>query len=60
MPSLEPEYWRLASGPAWCWWVLAILPLDTLAQVQTVMSNLSLSSLKLVKKTKYTSTWIVQ
>jgi len=42
MPSLEPEYWRLASGPAWCWWVLAILPLDTLAQ-QQILSQTSLS-----------------
>jgi len=42
MPGLEPEYWRLASGPAWCWWVLAILPLDTLAQ-QQILSQTSLS-----------------
>jgi Lon protease-like protein len=34
MPRLETEYWKLASGPAWVWWVLAILPLDTLAQQQ--------------------------
>ena len=33
MPGLEHEYWRLGSGPAWCWWVLAILPLDHQAQV---------------------------
>ena len=33
MPRVETEYWKLASGPAWAWWVLAILPLDTLAQV---------------------------
>ena len=34
MPALEAEYWRLQSGPAWCWWVLAILPLDHQAQVR--------------------------
>lgn len=34
MPRVETEYWKLASGPAWAWWVLAILPLDTLAQQQ--------------------------
>ena len=33
MPGLEHEYWKLASGPAWCWWVLAIMPLDQNAQV---------------------------
>ena len=31
--QVETEYWKLCSGPAWAWWVLAILPLDTLAQV---------------------------
>ena len=34
MPPLEAEYWRLQSGPAWCWWVLAILPLEHQAQVR--------------------------
>ena len=34
MPALEADYWRLQSGPAWCWWVLAILPLDHQAQVR--------------------------
>lgn len=41
MPSLEHEYWRLASGPAWCWWVLAIMPLDSVAQ-QNILSQKSL------------------
>ena len=36
MPSLEHEYWRLANGPAWCWWLLAIMPLDHLAQVNNL------------------------
>merc|ERR1711936_723260 len=34
MPPLEQEYWTSPSGPAWTWWVLAILPLDTQAQQQ--------------------------
>ena len=34
MPPLEAQYWALQSGPAWCWWVLAILPLDHQAQVR--------------------------
>ena len=38
MPTLEPEYWRLGNGPAWCWWVLAILPLDNLAQVKPIFT----------------------
>ena len=33
MPAVEKNYWRLPSGPAWAWWILAILPLDTQAQV---------------------------
>lgn len=41
MPSLEHEYWRLANGPAWCWWLLAIMPLDHLAQ-QQILSQKSL------------------
>lgn len=39
MPGLEHEYWRLASGPAWCWWVLAIMPLDNQAQQQILSQN---------------------
>merc|ERR1712088_20191 len=27
MPAVEKNYWRLPSGPAWAWWILAILPL---------------------------------
>ena len=33
MPRVETEFWNTPSGPAWAWWVLAILPLDTMAQV---------------------------
>jgi len=42
MPPLEQDYWTSPSGPAWTWWVLAILPLDTQAQQQI----LSLTQLK--------------
>ena len=41
IPSLEFEYWKLANGPAWCWWVIAILPLDPVAQ-QNILSKKSL------------------
>ena len=37
MPAVEKNYWRLPSGPAWAWWILTILPLDTQqAQVKTI------------------------
>jgi len=39
MPGLEHEYWRLGSGPAWCWWVLAIMPLDQNAQQQILVQT---------------------
>lgn len=41
MPALEWEYWGLQSGPSWCWWVLAILPLDHQAQ-QQILSQTNL------------------
>jgi hypothetical protein len=44
--QVETEYWKLCSGPAWAWWVLAILPLDTLAQVD-ILIILSLAILPL-------------
>jgi len=34
MPRLETEYWKLDSGPAWVWWLLAILPIEVLTQQQ--------------------------
>jgi len=41
MPRVEFEYWANPSGPAWAWWVLAILPLDPTAQ-QHILSQTSL------------------
>lgn len=41
MPAVEESYWSLPSGPAWAWWVLAILPLDTQAQ-QQILSQTNL------------------
>jgi len=34
MPQVETEYWTTDSGPAWTWWALAILPLETTSQQQ--------------------------
>jgi len=33
MPAVEESYWLLPSGPTWLWWFLAILPLDSHAQM---------------------------
>ncbi len=33
MPVLEPDWITLPNGPAWLWWLMAILPLDPKAQV---------------------------
>jgi len=33
MPPVEESYWLLPSGPTWLWWLLAILPLDSHAQM---------------------------
>lgn len=38
MPAMENDYWSLNAGPAWTWWILAILPLDTGAQ-QHILSQ---------------------
>jgi len=42
MPALEDEYWNLSSGPAWIWWILAMLPLDAGKQ-QHILSQALLS-----------------
>ena len=34
MPRAETDYWLSAAGPAWAWWILAILPLETSTQTQ--------------------------
>jgi len=42
LPEAEVDYWKLPNGPAWGWWILTILPLDSQLQIQV----LSLTSLK--------------
>jgi len=42
LPDAETDYWKLPNGPAWGWWILTILPLDSQLQIQV----LSLTSLK--------------
>jgi len=36
MPAVEESYWLLPSGPSWLWWLLAILPLDSHAQMHVL------------------------
>lgn len=33
IPEVENAYWDLPNGPAWTWWIIAILPLDPHGQV---------------------------
>ena len=39
MPSPEENWIESADGPAWTWWLLAILPLDTKAQLVILSMN---------------------
>ncbi|XP_078514144.1 LON peptidase N-terminal domain and RING finger protein 2 isoform X2 [Lissotriton helveticus] len=41
MPGKEPEPQSNANGPAWCWWLLAVLPLESKAQL-TILAMTSL------------------
>lgn len=36
MPPLEANWATLEDGPAWAWWLLAILPLGQHLQVTTI------------------------
>ncbi|XP_077436245.1 LON peptidase N-terminal domain and RING finger protein 2 [Vanacampus margaritifer] len=42
LPSKDPDPQSSGSGPAWCWWLLAVLPLENRAQ----LTILSMSALK--------------
>ncbi|XP_068602354.1 LON peptidase N-terminal domain and RING finger protein 2 [Brachionichthys hirsutus] len=42
LPGRDPEPQASPSGPAWCWWLLAVLPLENRAQ----LTILSMNSLK--------------
>ena len=50
MPSLEFEYWKLANGPAWCWWVIAIMPLDQVAQLNILSKKSLRERLKAIER----------
>ncbi|XP_021953809.1 LON peptidase N-terminal domain and RING finger protein 3 [Folsomia candida] len=39
MPSPEEDWMNVVGGPAWTWWLLAILPLDAKAQLAILSMN---------------------
>nr|XP_046260040.1 LON peptidase N-terminal domain and RING finger protein 2 [Scatophagus argus] len=41
LPSKDPDPQASPSGPAWCWWLLAVLPLESRAQL-TILAMTSL------------------
>lgn len=41
IPDLEENWGSLPDGPAWVWWLLAILPLDQRLQVILFSKSLS-------------------
>ncbi|XP_022068382.1 LON peptidase N-terminal domain and RING finger protein 2 [Acanthochromis polyacanthus] len=41
LPSRDPDPQASPSGPAWCWWLLAVLPLENRAQL-TILAMTSL------------------
>lgn len=47
MPQREENIQEMANGPAWCWWLLAVLPVDPRYQL-TVLSMRSLKE-RLIK-----------
>ncbi|XP_033842714.1 LON peptidase N-terminal domain and RING finger protein 2-like isoform X1 [Periophthalmus magnuspinnatus] len=41
LPTKDPDPQASSSGPAWCWWLLAVLPLENRAQL-TILAMTSL------------------
>ncbi|KAG7235556.1 hypothetical protein INR49_002558 [Caranx melampygus] len=39
LPSKDPDPQGSPSGPAWCWWLLAVLPLENRAQLTILAMN---------------------
>ena len=40
IPEVETNYWDHHNGPAWTWWIIAILPLDPRTQVRQSLTSL--------------------
>ncbi|XP_061581859.1 LON peptidase N-terminal domain and RING finger protein 3-like [Cololabis saira] len=39
MPEKDPELQASPNGPSWCWWLIAVLPLEGRAQLQFLAIN---------------------
>ncbi|XP_012723971.2 LON peptidase N-terminal domain and RING finger protein 2 [Fundulus heteroclitus] len=39
LPSKDPDPQAYPEGPAWCWWLLAVLPLESRAQLTILAMN---------------------
>lgn len=50
MPSVEGEYWTLSNGPAWMWWIVAILPLDPRIQLSILRETSLLRRLEVLHR----------
>ncbi|XP_069949998.1 LON peptidase N-terminal domain and RING finger protein 3 isoform X2 [Cherax quadricarinatus] len=50
MPSVEGEYWTIPNGPAWMWWIVAILPLDSRIQLSILRETSLLRRLEVIHK----------
>ena len=53
IPEPEIDFWSLPNGPAWLWWILAILPLQPKDQVCAVLINFFKLKIYLLLKLLY-------
>ena len=51
MPETEEDWLRLADGPSWTWWLLAILPLGPQLQVGILGTTSLEKRLRAIEKT---------
>lgn len=60
MPSPEEDWINIVGGPAWTWWLLAILPLDAKAQLAILSMNSLQKRLESLQKVlRYVKTRLV-
>ncbi|OCT95298.1 LON peptidase N-terminal domain and RING finger protein 2 [Xenopus laevis] len=50
MPSKESEPQNGVNGPAWCWWMLAVLPLESKAQLTILAMTFLKDRLQAIKR----------
>ncbi|KAL1117124.1 hypothetical protein AAG570_004452 [Ranatra chinensis] len=51
MPALERDWYKLRDGPAWAWWLVAILPLGPQLQVSILATTCLEKRLRAIDKT---------